>query len=288
MPPKVDCCYTISNNLSNSHSASIVSTSTGNPTSQEQAHGGPAQACESGGGQTDLTSTMVVIPMLNEEDSIGPVLRALPPVQQVIVCDNGSTDNSPEIARSLGATVVREPQRGYGAACLKGLEYIAAAESTPEIVVFLDGDFSDHPEEITALVHKIQAEDFDFVVGSRIKGQREKGAMLFQALFGNRLACFLMWLFWGARYSDLGPFRAIRYAALLDLKMSDRNFGWTIEMQIKATEQKLKTIEVPVSYRKRIGQSKISGTILGSIKAGYKILYTIFRYRFFPRQRSTK
>lgn len=288
MPPKVDCCYTISNNLSYSHSASIVSTSAGNPTSQEQAHGGSAQVCENRGGQIDLTSTMVVIPMLNEEDSIGPVLRALPPVQQVIVCDNGSTDNSPEIARSLGATVVLEPQRGYGAACLKGLEYIAAAESTPEIVVFLDGDFSDHPEEITALVHKIQAEDFDFVVGSRIKGQREKGAMLFQALFGNRLACFLMWLFWGARYSDLGPFRAIRYAALLDLKMSDRNFGWTIEMQIKATEQKLKTIEVPVSYRKRIGQSKISGTILGSIKAGYKILYTIFRYRFFPRKRSTK
>ena len=224
--------------------------------------------------------------MLNEEESIGLVLENLPPVREVVVCDNGSSDNSPQIVTSLGATLVKEPERGYGAACLKGMEYIAQLVDPPEIVVFLDGDFSDHPEEIRLLVGKIQHEGFDFVVGSRIKGNREKGAMLFQAIFGNKLACFLMWLFWGVRHSDLGPFRAIRYDALCSLQMSDRNFGWTIEMQIKAAEQRLKTTEVPVSYRCRIGTSKISGTIMGSIKAGYKILYTIFRYRFLPRPKS--
>lgn len=222
--------------------------------------------------------------MLNEEESIGLVLSDLPSVQEVVVCDNGSTDGSPEIARSHGATVVAEPERGYGAACLKALDFVDGLEPEPEIIVFLDGDYSDHPEEIVSLIEKIACGQFDFVVGSRVKGNREKGAMLFQALFGNWLACFLMRLFWRVRYSDLGPFRAIRFDALKKLKMGDRNFGWTIEMQIKAAEQKLRIVEVPVSYRKRIGQSKISGTILGSIKAGYKILYTIFKYRFSKRR----
>jgi len=230
----------------------------------------------------DLSRTVVLIPVLNEEDSIGLVLAALPTVMEVVVCDNGSTDQSAEIAKQNQATVLLEKKRGYGAACLKGLKYLEEKipDEQPEIVVFIDGDFSDHPEEIVSLVSEIQNRDFEFVVGSRMTGNREKGAMLFQAIFGNWLACFLMRLFWGANYTDLGPFRAIRYAALRQLDMQDLNFGWTIEMQIKATEKKLRATEVPVSYRCRIGQSKISGTIMGSIRAGYKILYTIFRFRF--------
>ena len=231
----------------------------------------------------DLQQVAVVIPMLNEEDSIGLVLDHLPGVGRVVVSDNGSTDEGPRIASEKGAVVVHQPERGYGAACLKGMEFLAGLENPPEIVVFLDGDFSDHPEEIDLLVSRIQRDGYEFVIGSRTLGQREKGAMLFQAIFGNRLACFLMWLFWGVRHTDLGPFRAIRYKSLTELQMTDRNFGWTIEMQIKAAERKLRTTEVPVSYRCRIGTSKISGTILGSIRAGYKILYTIFRYRFLPR-----
>ena len=238
--------------------------------------------------QLDLSRTVVVIPMLNEEASIGLVLDALPDVMEVIVCDNGSKDRSPEIARKKGATVLLEKQRGYGAACLCGLKYLAEKkpDQHPEIVVFVDGDFSDHPEELVLLVDQIQNFDFEFVVGSRTTGKREKGAMLFQAIFGNWLACFLMWLFWGAKYTDLGPFRAIRYDALCRLNMQDKNFGWTIEMQIRATEEKLRSTEIPVSYRCRIGQSKISGTILGSFRAGYKILYTIFRFRFIRRKRA--
>ena len=236
--------------------------------------------------KSDLSRTVVIIPMLNEEESIGLVLDHLPPVLEVVVCDNGSTDQSAEIAASKGATVVEQPERGYGAACLKGLEYVESMQTPPEIIVFLDGDFSDHPEEIHWLVQEIQQNGFDFVVGSRVRGNREKGAMLFQALFGNWLACSLMRLFWGVRYTDLGPFRAIKYQQLRSLSMCDRNFGWTIEMQIKAAEQKLRSTEVPVSYRCRIGKSKISGTIVGSFRAGYKILYTIFRYRFRSRSKS--
>lgn len=236
----------------------------------------------------DLGRTVVVIPMLNEEASIGLVLDALPDVMEVIVCDNGSNDRSPEIARKKGATVLLEEQRGYGAACLCGLRYLAEkkTDEQPGIVVFVDGDFSDHPEEIVLLVEQIQSFDFEFVVGSRMTGKREKGAMLFQAIFGNWLACFLMRLFWRAKYTDLGPFRAIRYDALRKLNMQDTNFGWTIEMQIRATEEKLRATEIPVSYRCRIGQSKISGTIVGSFRAGYKILYTIFRFRFMRRKRA--
>lgn len=230
-----------------------------------------------------LKSVWVVIPVYNEEDSLPLVLRDLPSVGQVIVVDNGSTDRSAELARQHGATVVREPRRGYGSACLAGLAAIqsgALSAKPPEVVVFLDGDYSDHPDQLSELVEPILGGEFDFVIGSRMRGEREPGALLPQAFFGNRLACFLMWLCWGARFSDLGPFRAISWSTLQNLGMSDRNYGWTVEMQIKATVAGLRSHEVPVPYRRRIGTSKISGTISGTFKAGYKILYTIAFYRW--------
>jgi glycosyltransferase involved in cell wall biosynthesis len=211
------------------------------------------------------------------------VLDDLPLVAEVVVVDNGSTDESALIAQEKGATVVDEPQRGYGKACLTGIQYVTSRVRDPEnsIVAFVDGDYSDHPDELPTLISKITEEEFDFVVGSRSLGDREQGAMHFQAIFGNWLACTLMRLFWGAKFTDLGPFRVIRYQSLIDLGMTDENFGWTIEMQIKAFQQCLKITEVPVSYRRRIGVSKISGKISGTFRAGYKILWTIFRYRFF-------
>ena len=235
--------------------------------------------------QITLENTFVVIPMLNERDSIALVLDDLPQVAQVIVVDNGSTDDSPEIARQHGANVILEPQRGYGKACLTGIREIdQQLESNPErqskaVVAFIDGDYSDHPDEISQLVQPIIDDESDFVVGSRSRGTREAGAMHFQAIFGNWLACTLMRIFWGAKFSDLGPFRAIRYETLKSLEMKDQNYGWTIEMQIKAVRKKCRIKEIPVSYRRRIGVSKISGTISGTIKAGYKILFTIFKYR---------
>ena len=203
--------------------------------------------------------------MLNEERSIGLVLDDLPTVKEVIVVDNGSTDDGPAIAESKGATVIREPQRGYGKACLTGIDHVSQSVTDPQsaIVAFIDGDYSDHPDELSVLVSKIEDEGFDFVVGSRTRGVREKGAMHFQAIFGNWLACTLMRIFWGAKFSDLGPFRIIRYQWLMDLGMQDENFGWTIEMQIKAYRSGLKITEVPASYRRRIGVSKISGTVSG-------------------------
>lgn len=230
-----------------------------------------------------LRRTFVIIPMLNEQDSIGLVLADLPDVAEIVVVDNGSSDNGAAIAKAAGATVIAEPQRGYGKACLTGIEYLTKKIDAPQeaVVVFIDGDYSDHPDQLPELVDAIQNDGFDFVIGSRTKGKREKGAMHFQAVFGNWLACTLMRIFWGVKYSDLGPFRAIRFDRLLDLKMQDENFGWTIEMQIKAFQHKLKITEVPANYRCRIGVSKISGTVSGTFRAGYKILYTIFRYRFF-------
>ncbi len=229
-----------------------------------------------------LENTFVIIPMFNEQGSIELVLRDLPTVAEVIVVDNGSTDDSPKIASRAGATVVHEPQRGYGKACLTGIAHVAKrvrAKPDSAIVVFLDGDYSDHPEELTNLIRPIVEQDFDFVVGSRATGNREKGAMHFQAIFGNWLACMLMNRMLDSQFTDLGPFRAIRYRALVQLEMQDENFGWTIEMQIKACRTGLRIKEIPVSYRRRIGVSKISGTVCGTIKAGYKILYTIFKYR---------
>lgn len=227
----------------------------------------------------------VIIPALNEENSLPLVLADLPKVRSVILVDNGSTDRTAEIARSLGAIVAAEPQRGYGAACLKGMATIRERArqgiEPPNIVVFLDADYSDHPQYLSDLVKPIVDGEHDFVLGSRLLGKREPGAMPAQSVFGNKLACFLMKLFFGGNYTDLGPFRAIRYSALRHLKMEDENFGWTIEMQIKATRAKLRTIEIPVPYRKRVGVSKISGTISGSVKAGTKILYTIAKYGFY-------
>jgi glycosyltransferase involved in cell wall biosynthesis len=229
-----------------------------------------------------LETVWVVIPALNEEQSLPHVLGDLPRVGRVMVVDNGSNDATARVASAAGALVVAESVRGYGAACLRGLSQIAhgiaAGEEPPSVVVFLDGDYSDHPELLPELVAPILQGRADFVLGSRRLGTREAGAMPPQSMFGNWLACLLMRVLFHARYTDLGPFRAIRYEALQRLGMVDRDFGWTVEMQIKALRAGLRIEEVPVPYRRRIGQSKISGTVLGSIRAGYKILYLIGKY----------
>lgn len=229
-------------------------------------------------------SVTVILPAQNEEKSLPLVLGDLPHVGRVIVVDNDSSDRTAEVARQAGAEVVTERQRGYGAACLAGIAALASAP--PEVVVFLDADYSDHPEELPTLVDPILAGDYDFVLGSRLMGNRERGAMPPQSVWGNRLACSLMWLRFRVHYTDLGPFRAIGYQQLQSLGMVDENFGWTIEMQIKATQAGLRIKEVPVSYRRRIGVSKISGTISGTFRAGTKILWTVARYGCFPPTRT--
>ena len=227
----------------------------------------------------------VVIPALNEEQAIGRVLESIPAwVQQIIVADNGSTDRTAEVARKHGATVVRQSERGYGAACLAGI----AALEAPDIVVFLDADFSDDPQEMARLVEPIARDEADLVIGSRVLGPAERGALTPQQRFGNALACRLIRLIYGARFTDLGPFRAIRYAALQRLQMTDRNFGWTAQMQVRAARLGLRSVEVPVSYRRRIGRSKISGTVRGVILAGTKIISTIFREARAPRRTETE
>lgn len=218
---------------------------------------------------------VVIIPAFNEEESLPSVIKDIPSfVDEIIVTDNGSTDNTFEVAKRCGATVLKESEKGYGAACLKAIDYIK--DKSYDIVVFLDGDYSDFPEEMNLVIEPIINDDYDLVIGSRMIGKREKGAMLPQALFGNWLSAFLIKLFWNYKFTDLGPFRAIKYSSLIKLNMQDRNFGWTVEMQIKAAKQKLKTTEVPVSYRKRIGKSKVTGTLSGTVKASLKILYLIF------------
>ncbi len=222
----------------------------------------------------------VIIPAFNEEESIGRVIGHLPAelTRKIIVANNGSTDNTKKIALESGATVVDQTQKGYGNACLKAMEYINNLPTHPDILVFIDGDFSDYPEQLSHVILPITNDDYDMVIGSRVLGKREKGALLPQQRLGNAIACSLIKLFYGYSFTDLGPFRAIRYQKLLQLDMQDRNFGWTVEMQIKAAKQRLKCTEVAVDYRKRIGQSKVSGTFKGSIKAGYKILWTLFKY----------
>ena len=216
----------------------------------------------------------VVIPALNEEDSIGQVIAEIPDwVDRILVADNGSTDRTAERAREAGAEVVDAPQRGYGSACLAG---IAAAGET-DILIFVDGDLADYPERMATLVDPVVYDGVDMVIGSRVLGGAEVGALTATQRFGNWLACRLIRLFWGVRHTDLGPFRAIRRAALDRLAMEDRDFGWTVEMQVKAAQQGMRVVEVPVPYRRRIGTSKISGTIRGTIRAGTKILWVIFR-----------
>lgn len=223
----------------------------------------------------------VIIPAYNEEDSVGLVLADIPKgmVREVIVCNNASTDKTVERARAAGATVVNQPQKGYGSACLKGMEHIAQKPQTdqPDIVVFLDADHSDHPEEMPELIRPIVEQGVDLVIGSRALGNMEKGAMMPQQIFGNWLATNLIRLFYNYHFTDLGPFRAIRYSKLLELEMADKDFGWTVEMQVKAAKYKFRCTEIPVSYRKRVGISKVSGTIRGTILAGHKILWTIFK-----------
>lgn len=219
----------------------------------------------------------VIIPAFNEASSIGLVLKDIPElVSEVIVVNNGSTDNTAQVAKKAGAIVCHEPRKGYGYACLKGLE--KCSKNLPDIVVFLDGDYSDYPEQLLEIVTPIIEQKVDFVVGARVAHLREKGAMTFPQIFGNALATTLMKLFFGARFTDLGPFRAIRYNKLLALDMSDKTYGWTVEMQLKVLKQKISYQEIPVKYRNRIGVSKVSGTIKGAIFAGVKILYWIFKY----------
>ncbi len=215
----------------------------------------------------------VILPALDEEQSIGKVLDAIPDwVDDVVVADNGSSDATAAVARAHGARVVSEPRRGYGAACLAGI----AALEAPDIVVFLDAAFRDPPQEMPLLVDPIIRDEADLVIGSRVLGRRERGALTPQARWGNWLACTLMRWLWRVRYTDLGPFRAIRRSLLEELRMADRTYGWTVEMQIKAAQARARIREAPVSYRKRIGKSKVSGTVKGVVLAGAKILSTIF------------
>ncbi|RPJ61994.1 MAG: glycosyltransferase family 2 protein [Acidobacteria bacterium] len=217
----------------------------------------------------------VIIPALNEAQAIGRVLEALPSwIDEIIVVDNGSTDRTAEIATRHGARVIHEPKRGYGQACHTGVE----AAGSADILLFVDADYSDYPEEAGDLVRPIAEGKFDLVIGSRARGSRARGALTVQQRFGNWLACRLIAFFWGYRYTDLGPFRAVRSSVLQALGMQDRGYGWTTEMQIRAARDGYRILEVPVSYRPRIGQSKISGTVSGVVGAGSKILLTIFRY----------
>ncbi|MEX2231220.1 MAG: glycosyltransferase family 2 protein [Cyclobacteriaceae bacterium] len=222
----------------------------------------------------------VIIPAFNEELSIGKVISEIPSglIREIIVVNNASTDSTAEMARHAGATTLDEPRPGYGNACLRGIEYCKGQSPGPDVVVFLDGDYSDYPEEMSTLVQPIIENKADLVIGSRALGKREKGSMTVPQIFGNWLATNLLKLFFKVKFTDLGPFRAIRFSSLLELNMQDTTYGWTVEMQLKCAKQKLRCLEVPARYRQRIGISKISGTVKGTVMAGYKILYTIFKY----------
>lgn len=228
-----------------------------------------------------MSKIKVIIPAYNEEKAIANVIQEIPSiVDEIIVISNNSTDNTIKAAEEAGATVLSENRKGYGYACLKGMEYISNQEIKPDIVVFLDGDYSDYPEELIKLIAPILKDDIDFVIGSRVPSLRERGSMTPQQIFGNCLATFLMKLFFSAKFTDLGPFRAIKYNNLLALKMEDKTYGWTVEMQLKVLKQNMSYVEIPVRYKNRIGVSKVSGTIKGSVMAGIKIIGWIFKYTF--------
>ena len=227
-----------------------------------------------------MSKVNVIIPAFNEENGIGQVIREIPKdiIAEIIVVNNASTDRTEKVAQENGATVLREPTPGYGRACLKGIEYLRQLPVPPDIVVFLDADHSDYPEEIRELINPILENKADLVIGSRALGNKEKGSMTPQQIFGNWLATRLLKIIYGATFTDLGPFRAVRFRSLMLLDMQDKTYGWTVEMQLKAAKVGLRCVEEPVRYRKRIGFSKISGTVKGTIMAGYKILSTIFKY----------
>ncbi len=222
----------------------------------------------------------VIIPAFNEENGVGSVVSEIPKelVSEIIVVNNASTDDTEKAALNAGATVLIEEVKGYGRACLKGIDYVKNKNQKPDIIVFIDADYSDYPAEMTKLVQPITEQSADLVIGSRALGQKEKGSMTPQQIFGNWLATTLLKLFYNVKFTDLGPFRAITYESLLALDMQDKTYGWTVEMQLKAAKQKMNCQEVAVNYRNRIGFSKISGTVKGTIMAGYKIIWTIFRY----------
>lgn len=228
-----------------------------------------------------MTIIKVIIPAFNEENAIAKVIAAIPKsVDEIIVISNNSTDKTEEVAKNAGATVLLETKKGYGYACLKGMDYIANQAIKPDIVVFLDGDYSDYPEELTKLIDPIVNQNIDFVIGARVARLRENGSMTPQQIFGNWLATFLMKVFFNAKFTDLGPFRAIKYDQLLQLQMEDKTYGWTVEMQLKVLKQKMTYTEIPVRYKNRIGVSKVSGTVKGTIMAGIKIIGWIVKYTF--------
>lgn len=228
----------------------------------------------------DSLRISVVIPAFNEEKSIPLVIQDIPKdwIDEVIVVSNNSSDNTDEVARNAGATVLRENRKGYGWACLMGIEY--AVRNGTDIIVFLDGDYSDYPQQIPDVLAPILEDDIDLVIGSRALGKREKGSMTFPQIFGNWLATNMMRVFYRVKYTDLGPFRAIKVDKLQQLNMSDKTYGWTIEMQIKAAKHRLSYREVPVNYKNRIGKSKVSGTVKGTVMAGIKIIGAVFKYKF--------
>lgn len=226
-----------------------------------------------------MPTIKVIIPAFNEEKSIAKVIADIPDfVEEIVVVNNNSTDQTALVAAKAGATVLTEKSKGYGYACLKGINYLSQKDKTPDILVFLDGDFSDFPQELTKVIQPIKNNNADFVVGARVKELRESGSLTPQQVFGNWLACFLMKILYKSSFSDLGPFRAIRWSTLEKLQMSDKTYGWTIEMQLKVLRQKIAYQEVPVSYKKRIGVSKVSGTVKGTIFAGMKIMGWIFKH----------
>jgi glycosyltransferase involved in cell wall biosynthesis len=226
------------------------------------------------------TRCSVIIPAFNEENGVGQVIQEIPKnlISEIVVVNNNSTDDTEKVARENGATVLREPTPGYGRACLKGIEYLKNVKTQPDVVVFLDADHSDYPEEMAQLIQPILDNRADLVIGSRALGNKEQGSMTPQQIFGNWLATRLLKILYKVKFTDLGPFRAIRFDKLVEMDMQDKTYGWTVEMQLKAAKLGYRCVEVPVKYRKRIGFSKISGTVKGTVMAGYKILFTIFKY----------